>query len=673
MLIFFVITLPLIAAICAGFLGRYIGRQGAAIITISSQFFVCLCILSLLIKSLKYGITHYVTLGTWINVDILNVNWTFYGDTLTLMLAFIVTLVSTVVHLYSYEYMKTDPHQPKFFAYLSLFTFFMIVLLTGDNLLILFVGWEGVGVCSYLLINFWSSRIQANKSAMKAMILNRVGDFALTMGIILCFKVFKSVEFAVIFPLAPYFVNTTVDLFFWKIGVIDLICIFMFLGAVGKSAQIGLHMWLPDAMEGPTPVSALIHAATMVTAGVFLIIKCSPLFELVPNVLVFMTLLGSLTLFISATIGLVQHDVKKIIAYSTCSQLGYMVMACGLSNYAASFFHLINHAFFKALLFLSAGALIHSLSNEQDLRKYGGLIKLLPFTAMMFFIGSMALTGFPFTTGYYSKDLIIEIALTKFTISSHLAYNFAVITAFITTLYSLRVFYLIFLGTNRSFRQVVVSIHELPVLMAISLGVLAIGSIFFGYLTKDLFVGVASDAFINSIYVLPENNSILDAEFYGLPQNKLNSYYYSTIIQNLMQHNVTTLLAINKNWTIYYVFMVFGWIYLLYSLSLFSIIQNNFRFWILTVYYNVYLFLSEKWFFDQVLKIIVYYCFFIVSQIYKWVDKGWIEQLGPKGLAFFVNKVSTYQLQKVTGFINQAAQYASVYILLLLFFLLWFI
>jgi NADH-ubiquinone oxidoreductase chain 5 len=313
-----------------------------------------------------------------------------------------------------------------------------------------------------------------------------------------------------------------------------LICSLLFIGAMGKSAQIGLHTWLPDAMEGPTPVSALIHAATMVTAGVFLIIKCSPIFEYVPTVLSFITFIGAMTAFFSATIGLVQNDIKKVIAYSTCSQLGYMIFACGLSNYHVSLFHLANHAFFKALLFLSAGAIIHSLSNEQDMRKFGGLALLLPYTSIMLLIGSLSLMGFPFLTGFYSKDLILELALTKYTIEGSFAYSLGLITAFFTSFYSFRVFYLTFIYKNNSFRKVISHVHELPLKMAISLAVLSLGSIFLGYVAKDLFVGLGTDFWNHSILILPEHNNQLDAEFFGLPNlatSELQSFWNRTYTQ----------------------------------------------------------------------------------------------------------------------------------------------
>ena len=333
-----------------------------------------------------------------------------------------VTTISTLVHFYSCSYMSVDPHISRFMSYLSLFTFFMLILITADNFIQLFVGWEGVGLCSYLLIGFWFTRVQANKAALKALIINRVGDFGIILGICLVFFVFQTLDFEIVFPLITFFQNQFFLFFGMNFNVVELICFFLFIGSVGKSAQVGLHTSLPDAMEGPTPVSALIHAATMVTAGVFLIIRCSPIFEYAPGVLNIVTFVGALTAFFAATVGLVQNDIKKVIAYSTCSQLGYMIFACGISGYTVSLFHLINHAFFKALLFLAAGSIIHSLNNEQDMRRMGGLIRITPFTYSMMLIGSLSLAGFPFLSGFYSKDVILELAFVKYEISSLVAF-----------------------------------------------------------------------------------------------------------------------------------------------------------------------------------------------------------------------------------------------------------
>jgi proton-translocating NADH-quinone oxidoreductase chain L len=338
----------------------------------------------------------YVKLLTWFNSEYLCADWGFQFDSLTVVMLIVVTFISSLVHLYSTEYMSHDPHLPRFMSYLSLFTFFMLILVTADNFVQLFVGWEGVGLCSFLLINFWFTRIQANKAAIKAMIVNRVGDFGLAFGIFAIYITFNSVEYSTVFALVPLFEGDVLNFLGIDFHLLTLIGVLLFIGAVGKSAQLGLHTWLPDAMEGPTPVSALIHAATMVTAGVFLLARCSPIFEYAPGALYIVTLVGAMTAFFAATTGLLQNDLKRVIAYSTCSQLGYMIFACGVSNYSVGAFHLANHAFFKALLFLGAGSVIHAVADEQDMRKMGGLKRLVPFTFAVMSIGSFALMGFPF-------------------------------------------------------------------------------------------------------------------------------------------------------------------------------------------------------------------------------------------------------------------------------------
>lgn len=373
-----ILLLPLLGFLSGSLFGRFLGK-GVCVITISTTVLSFLFSSYLLFNIISYGASYELKTISWIYADSLKVNWSFCYDSLTCVMLFVVTFISSLVHLYSSEYMENDPHLPRFMSYLSLFTFFMIILVTANNFVQMFVGWEGVGVSSYLLINFWFTRIQANKSAIKAMLVNRVGDFFILLGMFTIYIVFNTLDYDIVFSLAPLVYQNKITILFFEFSVIDIICIFLFLGAMGKSAQLGLHTWLPDAMEGPTPVSALIHAATMVTAGVFLLIRCSHLFEYSPIALSFVTLIGSMTAFFAATTGLFQNDMKRVIAYSTCSQLGYMVFACGLSSYDVAIFHLSNHAFFKALLFLGAGSIIHAVADEQDMRRLGGLKNLLPF------------------------------------------------------------------------------------------------------------------------------------------------------------------------------------------------------------------------------------------------------------------------------------------------------
>jgi len=479
-----IVILPFIGSACAIFLGRFIGPKGSSFIT---TFFLFSSFVLSLFAFYFVGLCNNVIsfkLGSWFTSSLLDVSWGFLFDSLTVSMLLVVTSISTLVHLYSTAYMGGDPHLSRFMGYLSLFTFFMLILVTADNMVQMFIGWEGVGLASYLLINFWFTRIQANKAAIKAMIVNRVGDLGLALGIMACFYYFKSVDYEVVFSMVNHFYHNFNDssffCIFFNISPISLICILLFIGAVGKSAQVGLHTWLPDAMEGPTPVSALIHAATMVTAGVFLIARCSPLFEYSGFVLNVVIIFGASTAFFAATTGLVQNDLKRVIAYSTCSQLGYMVFACGLSSYQVGVFHLSNHAFFKALLFLSAGSVIHAMSDEQDMRKMGGLVKLLPFTYSMIFIGSISLMGFPFMTGFYSKDIIIEVAYGSYTTVGHLAHFLGTVGAFFTAFYSIRLLYMTFLEEPQGSKCIYNKVHDAPVQMFIPMFILCFGSIFIG-------------------------------------------------------------------------------------------------------------------------------------------------------------------------------------------------
>lgn len=425
------------------------------------------------------GLVHKVDLGSWIPSGDFTANWTLRVDALTAVMLVVVTWVSSVVHIYSVGYMSHDEHQPRFMAYLSLFTFFMLMLVTSDNLVQLFLGWEGVGLCSYLLIGFWFKKPEANAAAIKAFLVNRVGDFGFALGIFLTFVLFGSVQYDAIFAAAPKFAEAKFTFLGMEFHALTLTCILLFIGAMGKSAQLGLHTWLPDAMEGPTPVSALIHAATMVTAGVFMVARLSPMFELSPTALSVVCVIGALTAFFAATVGLVQNDIKRVIAYSTCSQLGYMFFACGVGAYGAAVFHLMTHAFFKALLFLGAGSVIHGMSGEQDMRKMGGIWKMMPVTYGYMWIGSLALAGiFPFA-GYYSKDMIIEAAYAGGSVGKF-AFTLGILAAFMTAFYSWRLLLLTFHGKPRASKEVMDHVHESPGIMLKPLVLLALGAVFSG-------------------------------------------------------------------------------------------------------------------------------------------------------------------------------------------------
>jgi NADH-ubiquinone oxidoreductase chain 5 len=522
--------------------------------------------------------------------------------------------------------MSHDPHQPRFMAYLSLFTFFMLMLITADNFIQLFLGWEGVGLCSYLLINFWFTRLQANKAAIKAMVINRVGDVGLALGVFSIFVVFKTCDYSVVFSLVPHVVGITYNFLGFEVDAISAIGLLLFVGAVGKSAQIGLHTWLPDAMEGPTPVSALIHAATMVTAGVYLIIRCSPLYEYSGIALTVITVFGALTAFIAGTIGLVQNDLKKVIAYSTCSQLGYMVFACGLSNYSVSMFHLINHAYFKALLFLSAGSVIHALNDEQDMRRMGGLLQVLPYTYVMILIGSLALMGFPFLTGFYSKDVILEIAYAKYSLHGTFAHWLGVLSAGITAFYSFRLIYLTFISNPNGFKNAIQNAHDAPLPMAIPLFILCIGSLFVGYLTKDLFIGLGTPFWNNAIFIAPENLVMIDAEF--IP----------TYIKWLPV--IVSLFGAVSSMLVFHFFKNF----------LFEVCIKPFG-------RSVYVFLNRRWLFDRLQNDLIGSVILKLgyNTTYKLVDKGVIEVFGPKGLSFLTITFSKQISSLQSGLVHQYA------------------
>ena len=636
-----ILTLPLLGSLLTGFLGRFLGRYGAGI-------FSTTCVLGSMLLSFsafyEVGLLKtvcYITLCNWITSGIFQVSWGFLFDSLTCVMLLVVTIVSTLVHLYSIKYMEMDPHCPRFMSYLQIFTFFMLVLVTSDNLIQMFLGWEGVGISSYLLINFWHTRYWANQSALKALIVNRVGDFSLSIGIFLIFYLFKSTNYSVIFSMIPLFSNNFISFINFKFHTLTIISVFLFLGAVGKSAQLGLHTWLPDAMEGPTPVSALIHAATMVTAGVFLMVRFSPLLEFTPFVLYLMVIFGSLTAFFASMVGVFQNDLKKIIAYSTCSQLGYMIFCCGLSNYTVSMFHLSNHAFFKALLFLCAGSVIHALSDEQDIRKMGSLINFLPVTYSLMLIGSLALVGFPFLTGFYSKDFILELSQVFRYSNIYLFYGaFACwlgnASVFFTAFYSFRLIYLTFINNFNGYRILLNKVHESEILMILPLIILALGSIFIGFLTKDFFIGFGTDFWGNSIFTLPKNLFFIEAEFLPIFIKWLPFFlsFFGIIISsyiNVFNYHFFTYFQKNS-------FLLF-----------FSFLIN------------------KKWYFDilhnrTVVNSLLNFGYLIS---FKTLDRGFVELIGPYGISKRVKEYSKKLIFLQTG---QMTHYLFFMVLGLCFF-----
>jgi len=502
-----IIILPLLSSISSGFFGRKLGVNGSHFITSSLIIITTLLAITAFFEVGFNSIPVSIHLFRWIDSESLNILWGFHFDSLTVSMLIPVLIVSSLVHIYSIGYMQHDPHNQRFFSYLSLFTWFMTILVTADNFLLMFIGWEGVGICSYLLVNFWYTRIAANQSSISALLTNRVGDCFLTIGIFAILWTFGNVDYATVFSLAPFISE----------NIVTLIGICLLIGAMAKSSQVGLHVWLPMAMEGPTPVSALIHAATMVTAGVYLLIRSSPLIEYSSTVLLLCLWVGAITTVFSSLIGLFQQDIKKVIAYSTMSQLGMMVIAVGLSSYNVALFHLINHAFYKALLFLGAGSVIHAVGDNQDFRKYGGLRAFLPLTYSVMLIASLSLVAFPFMTGYYSKDFIIESSFGQYYFSSIVVYFIANIGAIFTTLYSVKVLYLTFLSNPHGPLINYKNAHEGDLFLSTPLIILAIFSIFFGYITKDMYIGLGSSFFCdNSIFIHPSHEIMIDVEF-GVP------------------------------------------------------------------------------------------------------------------------------------------------------------
>jgi len=548
-----IVFLPLVGFLIAGLFGRVLGARPSEIVTTALLFVAAvLSWVSFIQVGFGDGATR-VQVAQWMSVGDLHVDWAFRIDTLTAMMLVVVNTVSALVHLYSIGYMHEDPHRPRFFAYLSLFTFAMLMLVTADNLVQMFFGWEGVGLASYLLIGFWYQKDSANAAAIKAFIVNRVGDFGFLLGIFTIFVLFGGVTFDSIFPRVAELANARFTFLGIEWHALTIACLLLFMGAMGKSAQFLLHTWLPDAMEGPTPVSALIHAATMVTAGVFMVARLSPVFEYAPAALTVVTIIGGITAFFAATVGLVQNDIKRVIAYSTCSQLGYMFVGLGVGAYGAGVFHLFTHAFFKALLFLGAGSVIHAMHHEQDMRHMGALRRYIPFTMAMMLIGNLALTGFPFTAGYYSKDAIIEAAYAAHSSAGSFAFMATVIAALMTSFYSWRLFFLTFEGTARwghghhghaahaphdhegvehdeRSRDVEPAHHaqhehghdgdhtphESPLVMLLPLVVLAIGALVAGAVFHNAFIGEGYAAFWKgALFTRPENH-ILE-EMHHLP------------------------------------------------------------------------------------------------------------------------------------------------------------
>ena len=576
-----------------------------------------------------------------------HVEWGFLFDSLTITMLVVITVISALVHLYAFSYMQEDPHLPRFFACLSLFTFFMLLLVTADNYFQLFVGWEGVGLCSYLLITFWYTRLQANKSALQALVVNKVGDVTLVLALLLLFILYGNTQFETIFVAEQ--LNKLLWGFYvgpWYFCFGEVIGILFFIGAVAKSAQIGLHTWLLSAMEGPTPVSALLHAATMVTAGMFLVIRSAPIWPFATTALFLMTIWGALTAFFAATCGLVQHDIKKIIAFSTCSQLGYMFYACGLGNFTASLYHLTNHAFFKALLFMGAGAVIHTLQGEQDLRRMGGLAQVMPLTYVAMLLASLSLLGFPFLSGFYSKDILIELAWAHYTVQGTFAFWLATFAAFLTAFYSTRLLYYVFLSKSNAYKHVMKNAQEADEIMLWSFRPLIIGSLFTGYALRSIFVGFDSTFYLSANLLAVDNiNFLIDSEF--LP-------YFIKLIP-----------------------VVFSFFGVGLALFIYTNKLNTFNTLIQYQYYNpfvrlVHHFLMKKWYFDIVYnRYIATNIYALGSFFYRNGDQGLLEFTGPQGIYNLLLTVSVKKNYNPTVYYN--ILFSTVVIAFVLIFLTFFI
>ena len=616
-----IVFLPLLAAIISGFFGNKLGNRFSEILT---SLFVSISAIFSIYIFYNVMINDYnsnIIISSWISSGTLEVNWSIKIDPLSSVMLVVVTFISSLVHIYSIGYMHHDPHKPRFMSYLSLFTFSMLMLVTSDNFLQLFFGWEGVGVCSYFLIGFWFKKQSANNAAIKAFLVNRVGDFGLALGIFLIFYYFGTINYTEVFNLIPTLVNEKINFLGFNFVVIDLICILLFIGAMGKSAQIFLHTWLPDAMEGPTPVSALIHAATMVTAGVFLVVRCSPIYELSPLGLEIVTLIGMSTAFFAATVALVQNDIKKIIAYSTCSQLGYMFFAAGVGAYNVAMFHLFTHAFFKALLFLGAGSVIHSFQNEQDIKNMGGVWRKLPFTYLMMIIGTLALTGFPFLSGFYSKDAIIEFAYLEKGSLSNYAAAIGVITAIFTSIYSWRLIFLTFHGSFNNNKLNIKDLHESPLVMLIPLFLLSVGALFSGMFFKEIFIGAESSQ-------LFWKDSIMFLE----PLSK--------------DHPPLWFLLLTPSFVIISIPFSY-YLFLKKKLIIEQIVKIN---------YPLYVFLKKKWYFDELYDFIFVKSFKNLGNFFwRKIDNLIIDRFGPDGISNIIKKFSLYAVKFQSGFIYQYA------------------
>ncbi len=615
-----ILFLPLLSSIISGFFGKKIGINFSQILSCVLIFISALISLFIFYETFINGYTSNKLIFNWINSGDFNINWSIYVDSLSSVMLVVVTLISSIIHFYSIGYMSHDPNKDRFMAYLSLFTFSMLALVTADNFLQLFFGWEGVGLCSYLLIGFWYKKSSANAAAIKAFLVNRIGDFGLAIGIFLIFFFYGTINYEDVFELTPLLKKKEIIFLGFELNLITLISLMLFLGAMGKSAQIFLHTWLPDAMEGPTPVSALIHAATMVTAGVFLVVRCSPIFEFSQTALNIVSIIGMTTAFFAGTVAIVQNDIKKIVAYSTCSQLGYMFFAAGVGAYHVAIFHLFTHAFFKALLFLGAGCVIHSLNEEQDIRFMGGIAKKIPYTYALMVIGTLALTGFPFLSGFYSKDAIIEFAYLKGSTIGYYATSVGVITAGLTAIYSWRLIFKVFHGKYNNINININSIKESPIIMLLPAFILALGAIFAGFLFKETFIG--------------ENNY----KFWA------TSIFF---LANIEDHHIPNWLLFITPTIVILAIPISYYLYVINKKILNVFVSKNL---------SLYNFLLNKWYFDEIYNFIIIVPIKKIGDIFwKKIDINVIDRFGPDGLSKLVKRISDRTVNFQSGYLYHYA------------------
>lgn len=671
---FLAVFSPLVGFLLAFLLGRKMGPTGAQIVTCGGMVVAAICSCTLFVEVIfgngGHGDPRTITLMTWMTSGAFTADWALRVDQLSVVMMCVVNIVSTCVHFYSIGYMAHDPHRTRFMSYLSLFTFAMLMLVTSDNLIQLFFGWEGVGLASYLLIGFWNHKPSANAAAVKAFVVNRVGDFGLALGVMTCFLIFNSVQFDVIFDAAAGKVDMTIPFFGYDIHAITLACLLLFVGAMGKSAQLGLHTWLPDAMEGPTPVSALIHAATMVTAGVFLIARMSPLFEYAPIALMVVCIVGALTAFVAATIGMTQFDIKRVIAYSTMSQLGYMFFALGVSAYGAAIFHLMTHAFFKALLFLGAGSVIHGLHDEQDMRNMGGVWKKIPATYVLMWIGSLALAGIPFFAGYYSKDIILESAFADHTWFGNFAFWMGIAAALMTAFYSARLLFMTFHGKPRMDHHTFDHAHESPPVMLTPLIILGVGALFAGFVFYESFVGGGHhDAVAAHHAEVVDEHAVeapaLDEQEHGTEWNRHMFWGDSIFVK---PENDTVGGAHGVPEWVKFLPLFMGVSGLLLGALLYGW-KTGIPAVVVRIFKPVHTLLFNKWFFDEIYTALFVKNAFCAGRVFWATDKNVVDGCGPDGVASLSSRIAGQLSKFQSGYVFH---YAFIMIIGLIGLVSWF-